>query len=56
VPRWRFADLGRHGALLARARTDAAAILLEDPELERPEHARLRQAALGLASAEGESG
>ena len=44
VPRLRFGDLAQHTELLLEARRHAEAILDEDPELVRPEHAALRRA------------
>jgi ATP-dependent DNA helicase RecG len=44
VPRLRFGDLHQHTALLLEARQHADAILVEDPQLVRPEHAALRRA------------
>jgi len=42
MPAFKAADLVRDFSLLEWAREDAAAILRVDPELTRPEHARLR--------------
>jgi ATP-dependent DNA helicase RecG len=44
VPRLRFGDLHQHTELLLEARRHADAILVEDPQLVRPEHAALRRA------------
>ncbi|HEX7700856.1 MAG TPA: ATP-dependent DNA helicase RecG [Kofleriaceae bacterium] len=44
VPRLRYGDLTQHFELLLEARRHAAAILDEDPDLDRPEHAALRAA------------
>ena len=44
VPRLRFGDLAAHTELLLEARRHAERVLDEDPDLERPEHASLRQA------------
>jgi len=44
APRLRFGDLGQHTALLLEARGHAEAILDEDPDLVRPQHAALRRA------------
>ncbi|HEU0037448.1 MAG TPA: ATP-dependent DNA helicase RecG [Kofleriaceae bacterium] len=44
VPRLRFGDLKQHTELLLEARRHALAILDEDPQLVRPEHAGLRSA------------
>jgi ATP-dependent DNA helicase RecG len=44
APRLRFGDLAQHTALLLEARRHAERILDEDPALERPEHASLRNA------------
>ena len=44
APRLRFGDLAQHTALLLEARAHAEAILDEDPDLVRPEHAALRRA------------
>ena len=44
VPRLRFGDLAAHTELLLEARRHAERVLDEDPALERPEHASLRQA------------
>jgi ATP-dependent DNA helicase RecG len=38
----RIADLPRDAKLLARARAAAESVLETDPDLKRPEHARLR--------------
>jgi ATP-dependent DNA helicase RecG len=42
LPRMRFGDLRSHGALLVQARDAADALLAEDPDLARPEHAVTR--------------
>jgi ATP-dependent DNA helicase RecG len=42
LPRMRFGDLRSHGALLVQARDAADALLVEDPDLSRPEHAVTR--------------
>ncbi len=42
LPEFRFFDPERDELLLARAREDARAIIAEDPELARPEHAGFR--------------
>jgi ATP-dependent DNA helicase RecG len=42
LPRMRFGDLRSHGALLVQARDAADALLADDPELARPEHALTR--------------
>jgi ATP-dependent DNA helicase RecG len=42
VPLFKLADLSRHGDLLALAREDALAVLLEDPELKSPRGDALR--------------
>ena len=44
TPELRFADLGTYVGLVELARKEAAAVLAEDPELARPEHAELRRA------------
>ncbi|MBA2539439.1 MAG: ATP-dependent DNA helicase RecG [Deltaproteobacteria bacterium] len=44
APRLRFGDLAAHTRLLLVARSQAEAILDEDPSLIRPEHAALRRA------------
>jgi ATP-dependent DNA helicase RecG len=44
VPRLRFGDLAQHYELLLDARRHAEAILDEDPDMTRPEHAGLRRA------------
>ena len=51
MARARFARLHDDAAVLARAHARAAALLADDPELERPEHALLRD-ALGRLEAE----
>jgi ATP-dependent DNA helicase RecG len=43
LPRMRFGDLRSHGALLVQARDAADALLAEDPDLSRPEHAVTRE-------------
>jgi ATP-dependent DNA helicase RecG len=42
LPRMRFGDLRSHGALLVQARDAADALLADDPDLARPEHAVTR--------------
>jgi ATP-dependent DNA helicase RecG len=42
-PLLRFADLGRDEVLLTQARKLARSIVAEDPELARPEHARVKE-------------
>ena len=44
VPRLRFGSLAQHTELLLEARAACRAILDEDPDLVRPEHAALRRA------------
>ena len=44
LPGFRFGDLRRDTELLARARQAAEQVMLEDPELARPEHAEARAA------------
>jgi ATP-dependent DNA helicase RecG len=44
VPRLRFGSLAQHTELLLEARRHAEAVLADDPELVRPEHAALRRA------------
>jgi ATP-dependent DNA helicase RecG len=44
VPRLRYGDLAQHFELLLEARRHAAAILDDDPHLDRPEHGALRAA------------
>jgi ATP-dependent DNA helicase RecG len=44
VPRLRFGDLAQHTELLLEARRHAEAVLADDPELARPDHAALRRA------------
>ncbi|MBK9031185.1 MAG: ATP-dependent DNA helicase RecG [Myxococcales bacterium] len=59
VPRLRFGDLAQHTALLLAARAEAEAVLADDPDLARPEHAALgrlvrrREAAAEAFGAEG---
>lgn len=43
VPEFRYFDPSRDEPLLARARADAREIVARDPELERPEHRKLRE-------------
>ncbi|HWN66181.1 MAG TPA: helicase-related protein, partial [Haliangium sp.] len=43
LPRMRFGDLRSHGALLVQARDAADALLADDPDLSRPEHAVTRE-------------
>jgi ATP-dependent DNA helicase RecG len=44
IPRLRFGNLAQHTELLLEARRHAEAVLADDPELTRPEHANLRAA------------
>src|ERR1017187_634594 len=44
TPELRFADLGTYVGLVELARKEAVAVLAEDPDLARPEHAELRRA------------
>jgi ATP-dependent DNA helicase RecG len=44
IPRLRFGNLAQHTELLLEARRHAEAVLAEDPQLVRPEHASLRSA------------
>jgi len=44
TPELRFADLATYVGLVETARAAATAVLAEDPELARPEHAELRRA------------
>jgi len=46
MPEFRVARLPEDAELLVRARDRADAILLEDPKLESPEHALLREAVV----------
>jgi ATP-dependent DNA helicase RecG len=46
LPEFRVASLPEDTELLVRARDRADEILLEDPALEAPEHALLRQAVV----------
>lgn len=43
LPPFRIADLLADGEILAQARDDAQQLAASDPNLERPEHARLRR-------------
>jgi ATP-dependent DNA helicase RecG len=43
APELRFADLGAYADLVEIARAEAKAVLAEDPDLERVEHAELRR-------------
>ncbi|HEY5284564.1 MAG TPA: helicase-related protein, partial [Polyangia bacterium] len=44
TPELRFADLATYMGLVEAARAAAGAVLAEDPDLTRPEHAELRRA------------
>jgi ATP-dependent DNA helicase RecG len=46
MPPFRIADLVRDRDILLEARTDATALVKEDPGLSRPEHAKLRKQML----------
>jgi ATP-dependent DNA helicase RecG len=52
LPEFRVARLPEDAELLVRARDRADAILLEDPRLESPEHALLRDAVIGRFGSE----
>jgi ATP-dependent DNA helicase RecG len=52
LPEFRVAQLPEDTDLLVRARNRADEILLEDPALEAPEHALLRQAVVGRFGSE----
>jgi ATP-dependent DNA helicase RecG len=52
LPEFRVARLPEDAELLVRARDRADAILLEDPLLESPEHALLREAVVGRFGSE----
>jgi len=52
LPEFRVARLPEDAELLVRARDRADAILLEDPRLESPEHALLREAVVGRFGSE----
>ncbi|MBU3679214.1 MAG: ATP-dependent DNA helicase RecG [Candidatus Kapabacteria bacterium] len=43
IPEFRFADLIGDASIIAQARTDAHALLENDPQLRLPEHAALRE-------------
>ncbi len=44
IPRLRFGDLATHTQLLLEARRHAEAVLVDDPDLAKPEHGALRRA------------
>jgi ATP-dependent DNA helicase RecG len=52
LPEFKVARLPEDVELLVRARDRADAILIEDPRLERPEHALLREAVVGRFGSE----
>jgi ATP-dependent DNA helicase RecG len=46
LPRFKLVDLGRDEELLEETRVAARALVGEDPQLVRPEHAMLRETLL----------
>ena len=52
LPEFRVARLPEDVELLVRARDRADEILIEDPRLEQPEHALLREAVVGRFGSE----
>jgi ATP-dependent DNA helicase RecG len=52
LPEFRVAQLPEDTELLVRARDRADAILLDDPWLEQPEHALLREAVVARFGSE----